>query len=362
MNKKLIGLLVVLFVAVGAVAIIVVLDPRAPRSDDRLSVVFAGDTGMGHYRSSWPKKHGYHRSFDNMRSDLQDADYLVGNLEMVISEDHRLPSAKAARQPIQLPAAAPAYAEEKFHAFGLANNHLLDYFDTGLKHTIEHLDSAGIKHFGAGFDEAEARAPLILEDKGVKVGVLAYFWPRSSYVKMGWYAKGDKPGVALMNEKNMTEDIRKLKETVDVVVVFAHWGHNYEKVTRLQIKLAHQAVKAGADLIIGHGAHMAQRVDLIDNVPVVYSIGNFIWDSRGRFSIFKAGRYAFALITRVEFDKNGPRRITITPYHNNNKIVKYIPKPVPSKRAKKLFRSVFRRIEVQWRMYGQRAVWEIPQS
>jgi poly-gamma-glutamate capsule biosynthesis protein CapA/YwtB (metallophosphatase superfamily) len=222
------------------------------------------------------------------------------------------------------------------------------------------LDDAGIRTFGAGKDESAARAPLLLQKAGVSVAVLATFEDREPYRKLDWYAGPKRPGVARMTEASLTENVRQARSRAAVVVVFPHFGKNYRPVTSDQRRLARAAVRAGAHLVIGHGAHMAQEVELIDGAVVIYSVGNFIWHSRGLYREKQVEQRAYALVTRVELDHERIRRITLTPFHVNNRVVDFVPQPVAVERARKLFDEILEPLPGRWRMIDNAAVIELP--
>jgi hypothetical protein len=71
------------------------------------------------------------------------------------------------------------------------------------------------------------------------------------------------------------------------IVYFPHWGENYKWKTDEQTATAHACIDAGADLVLGHGAHMLQEVELYHGKWIVYSIGNFMFNARGRYAANK---------------------------------------------------------------------------
>ncbi|HPQ68511.1 MAG TPA: CapA family protein [bacterium] len=325
-----------------------------------MTVIFVGDTGLGDQAVEFVEQYGLEKSFEKIRDALQ-ADFIIGNAETPIAAADVPLREGEPWHPKQVPETAAVYKKEGFSAFSLANNHALDFGVEGLRQTIANLRAQGINTYGAGMSEAEARRPLILEKNGIRVGVLGYFHYRQKYIaKEMWYAEGDKPGVAGMSKKNLRDDIAALKGKVDTVVVTPHWGENYVKLKDKQKRLAQGAVTVGADLIIGHGPHMAHPVVMIDETPVLYSVGNFIWHSKGLYKKFKVEKYAYALVTKVVFDKHGAREIVFTPYHNDNRKVKFIPQPVDAARAKALFDELLAPVGKHWKMNGASAVFTVP--
>jgi poly-gamma-glutamate capsule biosynthesis protein CapA/YwtB (metallophosphatase superfamily) len=158
----------------------------------------------------------------------------------------------------------------------LGNNHILDAGTSGLEETMAHLDDAGIAHAGAGMDLAEARKPMIFELGETKVGVLSYHGVPS----YDWsWATETSPGTAPIEEEVMREDVTRLEQKVDVVVVSPHWGQEYMATPEpWQVGYAHAAVDAGADIFVGGHAHWPKGIEVYKGKPIFYGVGNFLLD------------------------------------------------------------------------------------
>jgi poly-gamma-glutamate capsule biosynthesis protein CapA/YwtB (metallophosphatase superfamily) len=186
----------------------------------------------------------------------------------------------------------------------LANNHILDYGPDGLLDTIRYLDSLGIRHVGAGQNLEEARKPVVSEIKGFRIGFLGYFGE-------GAFAAGvSRAGVAPRFEALIRSDIQRLRqiEKAAYVVVNFHWGE--EKALypeQWQISLAHRAVDAGADLVVGHHPHVLEGIEKYKNAVIAYSLGNFLFGGNSRHTYDTA-------VLKVELGRN-LRTISLVPIH-----------------------------------------------
>ena len=158
----------------------------------------------------------------------------------------------------------------------LGNNHILDAGASGLEETMGHLDDAGIAHAGAGMDLAEAREPMVFDLEGTKVGVLSY----QGVPSYDWaWATETAPGTAPITEEVMREDVERLRDDVDLVVVMPHWGKEYVATPEpWQVEYAHAAVDAGADIFVGGHAHWPKGVEVYEGKPIFYGVGNFLLD------------------------------------------------------------------------------------
>jgi hypothetical protein len=157
----------------------------------------------------------------------------------------------------------------------LANNHIGDAGRQGVLETMENLDKRGVRHSGAGEDVDAARTPAVLEAGGVQVAILGY-----DTIARVYNAAEDRIGSARLTEKNCRQDVRKaLEDGADVVIVFPHWGTEYDATPfDRQRELADACVDAGAAMVIGNHAHWAGALEIRDGRPIWYALGNFVFD------------------------------------------------------------------------------------
>ena len=163
----------------------------------------------------------------------------------------------------------------------LANNHTLDYGGSAFREMLPVLDAHGILHAGAGLDADAARAPATARAVGMAVGIVAF-----TDNEPGWEATATRPGIfyaptdlADFRTRALVELVRDTRSSVDLLVVSAHWGPNWgETVPAEHQVLAHSLVRAGADAIMGHSAHIFRGVEVYRGRPVIYSAGDFVDD------------------------------------------------------------------------------------
>jgi hypothetical protein len=158
---------------------------------------------------------------------------------------------------------------------GLANNHIRDAGGVGILQTIANLRERGIAASGAGKNLAAARKPAILSAGGTKVAFLAY-----DTIAKGYAAGPSRAGSVQMSSKIVRQDMARARAAgAQVVIVFPHWGTEYDPTPfRGQQTLAHMAIDAGADLVIGNHAHWAGAMEVYDGKPIWYALGNFVFD------------------------------------------------------------------------------------
>jgi poly-gamma-glutamate synthesis protein (capsule biosynthesis protein) len=235
----------------------------------------------------------------------------------------------------------------------------MDWGEDALSDTISTLESKGIQAVGAGPNLVEARKPAIVERDGVKVAILAY----CSVLREGYAAGPNKAGVAPLRAHTfyeameyqpgtpprvvtvpyqedleaMLEDIAAARTQANVVVLWLHWGIHFipRTIADYQRTIAKAAFAGGADLILGHHAHVSKAIEVIDGKACFYSLSNFIMSAPGntltaeRSSHF-VKRYGIeldpdyprlpygmdskrSLIARAELSKGGVDRVSFLP-------------------------------------------------
>lgn len=171
--------------------------------------------------------------------------------------------------------------ELHFDLVSLANNHFFDLGTEGAIHTIDILDSAGIKHCGAGKNLEEAGKPVVMKIRGKTVAFLAFCDTDYNNVYYCTYASENAPGVNPMREDYVAAEIKKNAAQYDYVVVLAHWGREHTFKPRVTTdKMARLMLKSGACLVLGSHPHRVQPVINIKEGSIVYSMGNFLFPER----------------------------------------------------------------------------------
>lgn len=168
--------------------------------------------------------------------------------------------------------------EMGFDVVSLANNHVWDLGEEGLRNTIKSLDEHGIMYCGAGMNAEEASKPAVIEKDGVRIAILAYCMFGNKYLGYVELAGENKAGVNPLIIGKVKEDIRKAKQVYDKVIVMPHWGREYlcEPLSEC-IRMAKQMIRAGADAVVGSHPHQVQPLVYFKGKPVCFSLGNFLF-------------------------------------------------------------------------------------
>ena len=200
----------------------------------------------------------------------------------------------------------------------LANNHMLDWGISGLLDTIEILDTAGIKHAGAGRNLREAQAPAILNGReGFRVIVFS-LGSVSSGIPVEWSALENRPGINLMESQSddfvgsLAKTVREVKGMGDLVIASIHWGMNWGyKIAPAAIKLAHRLVdEVNMDILHGHSSHHIKALEVYKGCLILYGCGDFLNDYEG-IRGYEGFRGDLGLMYFADFDPWAHRLLTL---------------------------------------------------
>jgi poly-gamma-glutamate synthesis protein (capsule biosynthesis protein) len=266
-------------------------DIPAETSTDKPTLMFAGDIKLEGRTAQQIARNGVDYPFKLVADELRSADLCFGNCETAIT-DYAKPSPG---KPLEAVKAGKAFifksdpktsgkvlADAGLDIVQLANNHAMDYCADGLLDTFEALGAADIAYVGAGNDYASAIQPRIVDVQGARIGFLAY----SMIVPPYSAAKKDAPGINYLSTNfgpQLRRDISALREQADLAIVCIHWGQEGSSVpSNAQRKIAHTAVDAGADLVIGTHTHTFQGVEHYKGGLIAYSLGNFVFTGKSK--------------------------------------------------------------------------------
>ena len=163
-----------------------------------------------------------------------------------------------------------------------ANNHALDYGETGLNESIKNLKEAGIYVIGAGMNSAEATKPVVIEKGYRKITILNYMDADNFAEYRGVMdpATANSSGYSAYDSELAQRQIQEARENgSSIIIVYLHYGNEYSRSPNdNQIKISHELINDGADIVIGSHAHVTQGVEMYNGKPIFYNLGNFIFD------------------------------------------------------------------------------------
>ncbi|MBH2029177.1 MAG: CapA family protein [Moraxellaceae bacterium] len=285
-----------------------------------------GDTYFGEYYTKRRKKkgiddalqrYGYQYSFARIKQFFAEDDFNIANFEAVFNLDEYSPL-QGEKDFILGAESQQTLTEFKrihINALCLANNHSKDYGAASLIHSLTVLDQSNINWIGAGNNQQQAHQYFQIQIKQQNVAIFNGYWHRNTaYQDYDFYALGDGAGVACLNAI-LVEQIIQYKQVYPnhKIIVICHWGQDFQATQTEQEKLANLLTCIGADLVIGHGAHTIQPIQKINHKPVVFGIGNAVFNSNGEFEKYQA--LAYGLIVQINLIEN---KMKLYPISTNN--------------------------------------------
>ncbi len=249
---------------------------QTARCEPAISFLAVGDIMLDRGVSRTIKRNGKFYPFEKTAFFIRKYDMAFCNLESVISNIGR---------PIRKPITFEADTEmiyplikAGFNIINLANNHALDYGRKALADCISRLKNKKVYVTGAGNTLHQAYRPVIAEKNGIKLAILAY-----CTIPTGMPVKRQSPQIAVFNKDTALYYLKILRDSVDYIIVSMHWGTEYtHRPDQTQREIAHFLIDNGARIIIGHHPHVIQEIEYYKDGLILYSLGNFIFDQRGR--------------------------------------------------------------------------------
>jgi len=221
--------------------------------------------------------------------DSQQPDLRIINLETSITHDG-VPADKEIHYRMGS-GNVPCLTAAKLDCCVLANNHILDWGQSGLFDTLDSLSKAGVRTAGAGVNHAAAAAPAVVpadKDKDRRLLVFG-FGHGSAGVPFDWSAGADRPGVCLLRNLSVSvadeviAEIGQARRSGDLVVASLHWGGNWGyEVSPAQRAFARRLIDSGAvDLVHSHSSHHFRPIEIWRGKLILYSCGDLLNDYEG---------------------------------------------------------------------------------
>jgi poly-gamma-glutamate synthesis protein (capsule biosynthesis protein) len=244
-----------------------IFEAVSPSKTDSITLLFTGDMMFDRAVRRTIRSKGFSTVFGPSKERFADAhaDLVIANLEGPITS---LPSKillpdGSTSQELNFtfqPETAKALKDNGVDMVNLANNHTGNQGSDGVAQTKRYLGDAGVMYFG---------------HPGNKQSELATTTCKNNFCVafIGWHEFANTPS------SDISEKIKELRATNDMVIVLPHWGVEYQKTpTEYQRMLAHKWIDAGADFIIGTHPHVIESIEEYKGHAIFYSLGNYIFD------------------------------------------------------------------------------------
>jgi len=227
--------------------------------NEQVTLLTFGDLMLDRYVKKIIDKNGKDYPFQNIKRVLIGNDLTLANLEGSFT-DFQPKSLNPDNTNFTFdPSLILTLKKIGFNIFNLANNHSLDFGEKGFAQSQAYLKSNNIDYFGSPLNNNQFS--IIKNIRGVKIGFIGYNEFNNS------------------DFNKILEEIKKIKQETNFVVVYAHWGIEYQTTfSKTQQEKAHQFIDTGADVVLGSHPHVVQPIEVYKNKVIFYSLGNFLFD------------------------------------------------------------------------------------
>lgn len=283
---------------------------------DSVTLSFAGDVHFSELVTQNYDKNGISAVVDSeMLSFMKNADLLILNHEFVFSNRGEAMADKQYTLRND-PKYVKILQELGTDVVSIANNHILDFGRDAFSDTLSTLENAEISYAGGGRNLEQALSPVTKTINGQTFAIFAATRVSPSY---DWYANSKRSGILqTYDAADLNKAIKEADTLYDHIIVFAHWGiERTETPEEYQRTLAKGYIDSGADLVIGAHPHVLQGFEYYKDVPICYSLGNFLFGNRTGETI----------LLNASFDKDGTLSIELIPCERVNGILSKIQEP-----------------------------------
>lgn len=239
--------------------------------------IMVHDTQIAQAYNPETKTYNFDDSLSPVADHLSKGDLTLGNLETTLAgKDLEYSSYPRFNTPENL---AETLKNVGFDIIFTSNNHSFDRNEIGVIRTIENLKSYGLEWVGTR-QSAEEEGILLKDVNGIKMAFLAYTYGLNGFV----LPQGKKHLVNLLEMERILSDVEKVREQVDLVVCYLHFGQEYSnEPTAEQRKIVEALCSAGVDIVLGSHPHVLQEIYLSEDHSkiAIYSMGNFVSSQKG---------------------------------------------------------------------------------
>jgi poly-gamma-glutamate synthesis protein (capsule biosynthesis protein) len=282
--------------AIVIVAVVVYIADKSPRlvestptkivetiSPQKAVIMIGGDVMLDRNVRKMGEKIGYDKLLASVAELFRGADATIVNLEGPITENVSktlLPDGRTTGSFSFTFATATTHviSAANIHAVSLANNHTDNFGAHGLIETKKWLDTVGVGYFGSPWNSTSTE--LVMDVNGISIGLIGYHQFRS--------------GIS-----GILDDVARLSLLVDYLIIMPHWGEEYHtQHSPFMKEMAQSFLDAGADAVIGTHPHVVMDMEWVGDSPVIYSLGNLIFDQYFSPEVMK-GNIAALYIEKV---------------------------------------------------------------
>lgn len=273
------------------------------------AMLFMGDTMLA--RSIGEAITAGKNPFAFVDANLKSASLRIANIETTIADPSQAVRANGKLYTFNAPLKAiETLQQAHINVSVLANNHTSDFGPSGTADMLAQFTQAGLQAVGAGATTAAAFKPLVIdlplecEDRNetIKVGFIAANDIENSFTKVG----DNRAGSAYFDAARLEASIQQARnEGATFVIAIPHWGIEYQTTpTARQVEWGHWFIDHGVDAVIGGHPHVIQPTEDYSGKPIIYSLGNFIFDQMQDSGANEGQMITLPVMQTITFENN----------------------------------------------------------
>lgn len=242
--------------------------------------------------------------FSSFTSLIKESDYSVVNLEAPLCNSASTKIIKIGPHLSALPESIPTLKKVGFDAVTLANNHIMDFGNAGMEFTIRSLKEHELDFMGGGMNLSDATRIHLKTLGNVRIAFINVCENEFSI------AQDNKAGAAPLNPVTNYYRIKEARNIADIVLMIIHGGNEYYQLPspRMQ-ELYRFFIDAGADAVINHHQHCYSGYEFYKERPIVYGLGNFMFDEKNNRTTWNTGHIAI-----IDINTNHDISLDLVPY------------------------------------------------
>ena len=274
-------------------------------SSDGINIILAGDFCPIGRIEKLCLNNEFEKIYGNALPILKDKDLSITNLECPLTNTLN-PIKKTGPNLIADPKCIKGIKYADFDIVSLANNHVLDQDEKGLRNTLQICKESGLKTVGAGENLASAMRPLFVTIKDKKIAIINFAEHEFSI------ATPNSAGAAPLNPIKNYYQILEAKQASDIIIIIIHGGsEHYPLPSPRMVETYRFFADLGVTAIIGHHTHCPSGFEVYNGVPIFYSLGNFIFDWKDK--MLKSWYEGYFI--KLTIANNKVTNIVLTPYY-----------------------------------------------
>lgn len=217
--------------------------------------------------------------FSSVKDTVLSADYSVVNFECAVVDGKASPISKCGPCLKCSPEGVSVLKNAGFKCVTLANNHFRDFGNEGVRASLRCIKDSGFDYVGGGenIEEAESVLYKVFED-----GTLAIINVCENEFSIASASRG---GSAPLDTVKLYHRIQEARAKADFVLLIVHGGHEHYQLPSPRMKELYRFfIEVGADAVVNHHQHCYSGYEFYNGKPIVYGLGNFCFDSKGKRS------------------------------------------------------------------------------